>query len=51
MEKANPYLKLAHYVLPEEIKSSFDLIDVSLPGDELHLFLEEKNEYPESYDS
>ncbi|MDR0429094.1 MAG: hypothetical protein LBH58_01265 [Tannerellaceae bacterium] len=51
MKKENPYLKLVHYVLPEEIESSFDLIDVEMSGDELHLFLEEKNEYPEGYDS
>jgi hypothetical protein len=28
MEKENPYLQLAHYILPEEIESSFELVDV-----------------------
>jgi hypothetical protein len=43
-------LQLAHYILPEEIESSFELVDVKEEGKELHLYLEEKNEAPLGYE-
>jgi hypothetical protein len=46
MEKENPYIKLAYYILPEEISSSFELVDVQEEGQELHLYLEEKQVPP-----
>jgi hypothetical protein len=49
MNTENPYLKLAHYMLPDEIGASFDLVDVELSGQELHLYLEEKALEPEGY--
>ncbi|MDR1369106.1 MAG: hypothetical protein LBJ72_03105 [Dysgonamonadaceae bacterium] len=49
MKEENPYLKLAHYILPEEIESSFELVDVQQEGQELHLYLEEKVEVPAGY--
>jgi hypothetical protein len=39
MEKANPYLKLAHYILPEEIASSDELVEVKEEVKEFHLYL------------
>ena len=36
-------------MLPEEIETSFDLVDVELSGAELHLYLEEKSIEPEGY--
>jgi transposase len=50
MEKENPYIKLAYYILPEEIASSFELVDVQEEGRELHLYLEEKHGLPEGYE-
>lgn len=51
MKKEKPYLKLAHYILPEEIEKSFELVEVGALGKELHLYLEEKTEFPEGYSS
>ena len=51
MKANNPYLRLAHYILPEEIARSFDLVDVRQEGQELHLYLEEKAQVPEGYQS
>ena len=42
-------LGLAKYVLPEEIFKYFELIKVEPKGRELHLFLEELNDFPEGY--
>jgi hypothetical protein len=50
MEKENPYIKLAYYILPEAIASSFELVDVQEERHELHLYLEEKHETPEGYE-
>jgi transposase len=50
MKADNPYLKLAHYILPEEIESSFELVDVEEEGKELHLYLEERAEVPAGYE-
>ena len=47
MKNENPYLKLARYILPEEIEASFDLVEVEKCGQELHLYLEEKAIEPE----
>jgi hypothetical protein len=30
-------MRLAHYILPEEIASSFELVDVKEEGKELHM--------------
>jgi hypothetical protein len=49
--KDNPYLKLAHYILPGEIVAAFDLVEVLEAGNELHLYLDEKARVPEGYSS
>jgi hypothetical protein len=51
MKKENPYIRLAHYMLPEAIENSFDLVDVQQEGHELHLYLEEKAQVPKGYQS
>jgi hypothetical protein len=42
-------LKLARFILPEEIFLYFDLIRIQEEARELHFYLEEQNEIPESY--
>ena len=51
MKKENPYLTLAHYILPSEIEASLELTEVELVESELHLHLEEKNVLPSGYSS
>jgi hypothetical protein len=42
-------LLLAKYVLPEEIFRYFEIVKIVSEGRELHLYLEELNEFPAGY--
>ena len=43
------FQELIHYVLPEEIVESFDLVNLREEEKTLHLYLEECNVVPEEY--
>ena len=43
------YKELLRYVLPSEIVSFFDLVNLQESEETLHLYLEEHNTVPEEY--